>query len=139
MMKLLKVGDRVFFDDDEHLVVALSGVRVRLEAADGAASVVLVSHLVDSPGFAILGQSDADRPRAMTRVVDRLPMDGFGIVRRVHRPEGGHRRVHQRCRGQRQGPSPWRAGSRSPALGHVVRDRIPRRILAGQQSGKRSS
>ncbi|MBY6386611.1 DDE-type integrase/transposase/recombinase (plasmid) [Rhodococcus erythropolis] len=59
MTKLLKVGDRIFFDDDEHLVVALSGVRVRLEAADGTASVVLVSHLVDSPGFAILGQSDA--------------------------------------------------------------------------------
>lgn len=55
MTQLLKIGDRVLFDDVEHEVVALAGTRVRLVAPNGTPSAVLVSHLVGSPGFAILG------------------------------------------------------------------------------------
>jgi hypothetical protein len=54
--RLLCVGDRVLFDDIEHQVVALAGTQVRLVAADGTPSVVLLSHLVGSPGFMFLGE-----------------------------------------------------------------------------------
>ncbi|GAA5049907.1 hypothetical protein [Nocardia callitridis] len=40
------------------MVAALSGVRVRLSAPDGTATAVLVSHLVGSSGFAIVGEAE---------------------------------------------------------------------------------
>ncbi|MDF3313400.1 Mu transposase C-terminal domain-containing protein [Rhodococcus sp. T2V] len=58
MTRLLKIGDRVVFDGAEHVVAGLSGVWVRLAAPDGTAAAVLVTHLVNSPGFAIVGPSE---------------------------------------------------------------------------------
>ncbi|KQY38747.1 integrase [Nocardia sp. Root136] len=58
MTKLLLVGDRVIYDGTEHVVVGLSGTQVRLTAADGTATVVLLAHLVDSADFAVLGRVD---------------------------------------------------------------------------------
>jgi hypothetical protein len=60
MRRLLHVGDRVLFEDAEHQVTAVSGTWVRLLPADGTAaavpSAVLLTHLVGSPGFAILSE-----------------------------------------------------------------------------------
>jgi hypothetical protein len=58
MMGLLRVGNRVLFEDAEHQVAALTGTWVRLVAtADSTPSAVLLTHLVGSPGFAVIGAS----------------------------------------------------------------------------------
>ncbi|MEU3626785.1 TnsA-like heteromeric transposase endonuclease subunit [Amycolatopsis coloradensis] len=63
--RLLCVGDRVLFDDIEHQVVALAGTQVRLVAADGTPSVVLLSHLVGSLGFMFLSGEPAPAANAL--------------------------------------------------------------------------
>lgn len=50
---VLRPGDRVSFDGDEHQVVGLSGTVVRLRS-DAGEQLVLAGHLVASPGFAVL-------------------------------------------------------------------------------------
>jgi hypothetical protein len=57
MRRVLRVGDRVLYDGAEHQVVAVSGSWVRLTAADRPPSAVLVTHLVASEGFEILGET----------------------------------------------------------------------------------
>jgi hypothetical protein len=58
MMGLLRVGNRVLFEDAEHQVAALTGTWVRLVAtADSTPSAVLLTRLVGSPGFAVIGAS----------------------------------------------------------------------------------
>lgn len=47
----LRVGDRVRMDDRLHTVVGLSGTTVRLLDEAGAASLVLLPHLLASEGF----------------------------------------------------------------------------------------
>ncbi|WP_246239799.1 integrase [Acrocarpospora corrugata] len=42
------------FDDEEYQVVALAGTSVRLRSAGGAEMVVLLPHLLGSPGFALV-------------------------------------------------------------------------------------
>ncbi|MFI0794758.1 hypothetical protein ACH4OY_19030 [Micromonospora rubida] len=54
-MRLLRGGDRVVFEDVEQQVVALTGSRVRLVGPDGTPTAVLLMHLVDSPGFRVVG------------------------------------------------------------------------------------
>ncbi|WP_019889407.1 DDE-type integrase/transposase/recombinase [Streptomyces purpureus] len=56
---VLRTGDWVSFDDNDHQVVALSGTSVRLRSSDGSETVVLASYLMASPGFAVTG---ADPP-----------------------------------------------------------------------------
>lgn len=56
-MRVLRVGDRVLYDGTEHQVVAVSGSWVRLTAANRPPSAVLVTHLVASDGFEILGET----------------------------------------------------------------------------------
>ncbi|RKT88112.1 Mu transposase, C-terminal [Saccharopolyspora antimicrobica] len=63
MIRMLRVGDRVVFDEVEHLVAAVTGSWVRLVAPDGVPSAVLLAHLVDSPGFAIVGHDDTTDAR----------------------------------------------------------------------------
>ncbi len=48
-------GDWVTYDDGDHQVVALAGTSVRLRSVTGAESVVLVSHLMAAPDFAVTG------------------------------------------------------------------------------------
>jgi putative transposase len=55
---VLRVGDRVSFDGDEHLVVGLAGTLVRLRADSGAEQVVLAGHLMAAPDFAVGGTPD---------------------------------------------------------------------------------
>jgi putative transposase len=51
---VLRVGDRVAFDGEEHLVVGLAGTSVRLRADAGSEQVVLAGHLMAAPDFAVL-------------------------------------------------------------------------------------
>ena len=51
---VLRVGDQVLFDATEHTVVALAGTSVRLVSPMGQVTVVLLAHLLASPGFGLL-------------------------------------------------------------------------------------
>lgn len=74
-MQLLHVGDRVLLDDIEHQVVALAGTRVRLAPVDGVPSVMLLSHLVGSPGFAILGADESTELALGGQRLDDVPAE----------------------------------------------------------------
>ncbi|ONI90876.1 integrase [Saccharothrix sp. ALI-22-I] len=50
----LRVGDRVAFDGEEHLVIGLAGTSVRLHADSGTQQVMLAGHLMAAPDFAVL-------------------------------------------------------------------------------------
>ncbi|WP_258527971.1 TnsA-like heteromeric transposase endonuclease subunit [Streptomyces sp. NBRC 110611] len=52
---VLRPGDWVTFNGDEHQVVALAGTAVRLRSAGGAESVVLASYLMAAPDFVVTG------------------------------------------------------------------------------------
>jgi transposase InsO family protein len=76
VMQLLNIGDQIMFDDVEHQVVALVGTRVRLVAADGTPSVVLLGHLLASPGFSILGATaPAAAPSLGGHLLDDVPAE----------------------------------------------------------------
>jgi hypothetical protein len=51
---VLRLGDRVSFGGEEHLVAGLAGTSVRLRADSGAEPVVLAGHLMSAPDFAVL-------------------------------------------------------------------------------------
>jgi putative transposase len=51
---MLRVGDRVVFDGDEHLVVGLAGPAVRLRSDTGTEQVVLAGHLMAAHDFVVL-------------------------------------------------------------------------------------
>jgi putative transposase len=51
---VLRIGDRVVFDDDEHLVVGLAGPAVRLRSDAGAEQLLLVGYLMAAPDFAVV-------------------------------------------------------------------------------------
>ena len=51
---VLRVGDQVTFNGDEHLVVGLAGSAVRLRADTGGEQVLLAGHLVAAADFAVL-------------------------------------------------------------------------------------
>lgn len=55
MRKVLRVGDLVLYEAVEHQVVAVSGSWVRLIAPGRPPAAVLLTHLVSSDGFTILG------------------------------------------------------------------------------------
>ncbi|KLO27167.1 MULTISPECIES: Mu transposase C-terminal domain-containing protein [Mycobacterium] len=55
---VLRPGDRVEFDGGEHQVLGLVGTAVRLRSGEGVEQVVLVSHLLSSAAFALLGHDD---------------------------------------------------------------------------------
>ncbi|MEU4178912.1 hypothetical protein [Streptomyces sp. NPDC026589] len=52
---VLRPGDWVSFDGDDHQVVGLAGTAVRRRSAGGAESVVLASYLMAAPDFAVTG------------------------------------------------------------------------------------
>lgn len=66
---MLRVGDRVLFDEQTFTVVGYAGTRVRLADASGVAQVVLLGHLLASPGFALL---DTVAPAARVEPVGLL-------------------------------------------------------------------
>jgi putative transposase len=52
---VLRPGDWVQFDGDEHQVVGLTGTSVRLRSAVGVEQIVLAGHLMAAPGFTVVG------------------------------------------------------------------------------------
>jgi len=56
--RVLKPGDRVRFDGDEHLVTGLAGTSVRLRSNSGHHQVVLAGHLMAAPDFAVLDAAE---------------------------------------------------------------------------------
>ncbi|GAA2707274.1 Mu transposase C-terminal domain-containing protein [Micromonospora olivasterospora] len=81
MTRLLRVGDRVVFDGAEHQVSVLSGSWVRLVGPDGTPRAVMLTHLVGSPDFDIVG-ADPGEPR--TVLADHVLADvGEDVARRA--------------------------------------------------------
>ncbi|CRK55296.1 possible transposase [Alloactinosynnema sp. L-07] len=54
MRSVLRPGDRIGFDGDEHLVTGLAGTAVRLRSDSGVEQVLLVGHLTAASDFAVL-------------------------------------------------------------------------------------
>ncbi|WP_433282870.1 Mu transposase C-terminal domain-containing protein [Pseudonocardia xinjiangensis] len=75
-MQLLHVGDRVLFEDAEHQVAALAGTWVRLVAtADGTPRAILLTHLVGSSGFEILGVAQPAAAAPLATSLEDLSQD----------------------------------------------------------------
>jgi transposase InsO family protein len=69
---VLRVGDRVVVDGQQHTIVGLSGPRVRLLGDDGAAQVVLLSYLLASGDLRLLDAPPA-QPLPPFGLLDSLP------------------------------------------------------------------
>lgn len=78
---VLRVGDRVMVDGDQHTIVGLAGPRVRLLGDDGATQVVLVSWLLAN-GDLQLVDAPAPQPLPPFGLLDSLPDP---VDRRTHR------------------------------------------------------
>jgi transposase InsO family protein len=83
--QLLCLGDRVLFDDVEHRVVALAGTQVRLVADDGTPNVVLLAHLVGSPGFEVLSEQPTPAPALAGQLLTDVPAEVAGRAREWER------------------------------------------------------
>jgi hypothetical protein len=70
---VLRLGDRVQFDGDEHTVVGMTGTAVRLHRIGIGDSVVLLAHLLADPEFCLL---DHDRSEAQ-RLSEYGLLDGL--------------------------------------------------------------
>ncbi len=81
---VLRPGDWVGFDGEDHQVVGLAGVSVRLRSATGAESVVLVSYLLASPSFAVLDGAGMPGLEPFG-LLDGLPEDVLGPARKWQR------------------------------------------------------
>lgn len=71
--QVLRIGDRVRFEDDEWSVTGLDGTRVRLADDTGRAQLLLAGHLLGSPGFRLLGAGPAARSLDPVGLLDALP------------------------------------------------------------------
>jgi putative transposase len=81
---VLRVGDWIHCDDDEHQVVALTGTAVRLRSCTGTVSVVLLSFLLTAPGFTVIGGAPAPTVEPFG-LLDSLPAE---LVARAREWEG---------------------------------------------------
>jgi transposase InsO family protein len=81
---VLRPGDWVQFDGGDHQVVALAGVSVRLRSAAGAESVVLASHLMSSPGFAVVDGEPLPELEPFG-LLDSLPADVLATAKEWER------------------------------------------------------
>lgn len=70
---VLRVGDRVFFEDIEHTVVGIEGVAVRLHGDDGRDQALLLPYLLSSDGFALVGTAGDQAEFASAGVLESLP------------------------------------------------------------------
>lgn len=78
---VLRLGDWVVFDGDEHVVVGLSGTSVRLRADTGVEQVVLAAHLMGAVDFTVLDA--APRPAVEPfGMLDALPADVVAAAER---------------------------------------------------------
>ena len=84
-MRVLRVGDTVIFDGSEHRVVAMSGTSVRLAGPGGTPAVVLLSHLVASEGFTLLGGQDVPAGAARVMTLEDVPAEAAATAREWER------------------------------------------------------
>lgn len=76
---VLRIGDQVLFEGGEHTVAALAGTSIRLASPSGQARVVLLAHLLSSPGFELVGGARLPGLRGLG-LLDELSDD---LVRRA--------------------------------------------------------
>ncbi|MEO3781393.1 Mu transposase C-terminal domain-containing protein [Micromonospora sp. B11E3] len=81
---VLRVGDRVLFDGRAVTVAGYEGTRVRLVGDGGDAQVVLLGHLLASPGFELLSGAPARRVDPVG-LLDVLPAQVLARVRQWQR------------------------------------------------------
>ncbi|MGO8965820.1 MAG: hypothetical protein ACLP75_22910 [Mycobacterium sp.] len=81
---VLRPGDWVALDGGEHQVVALAGTSVRLRASEGTEQVMLSTHLLSLPGFAVLGH-DEDSALAPFGLLETLPLAAVAAAREWER------------------------------------------------------
>jgi transposase InsO family protein len=81
---VLRVGDRVGVDGQQHTIVGLSGPQVRLLGDDGAAQVVLLSYLLASGDLQLLNAPPA-QPLPPFGLLDSLPDPVARRARSWHR------------------------------------------------------
>lgn len=85
-MRVLRIGDTVTFDGSEHRVVGMSGTSVRLAGTDGTVTVVLLSHLVASDGFAVVaGQAVPAATPAQVMTLEDVPAEAAAAAREWER------------------------------------------------------
>lgn len=78
---VLRVGDRVLFEEGEHTVVGIEGVMVRLHGADGRDQALLLPFLLASDGFALVGLSGDETEFASAGVLESLPPEAVAEAR----------------------------------------------------------
>ncbi|WP_331719943.1 Mu transposase C-terminal domain-containing protein [Streptomyces sp. NBC_00147] len=71
--RLLRAGDQVTFDGRLHTVAALEGTAVRLVDEAQSASVVLLAHLLASPGFKVITAVEPRPPVPPAGALEGLP------------------------------------------------------------------
>ncbi|MCO6004925.1 integrase [Actinoallomurus purpureus] len=81
---VLRPGDWVQFDGGEHQVVGLAGMSVRLRSAAGGESVVLASHLMGAPGFALIDGEPLPQVEPFG-LLDSLPAEVLAAAREWER------------------------------------------------------
>ncbi|WP_280185675.1 MULTISPECIES: Mu transposase C-terminal domain-containing protein [Nocardia] len=76
---MVRVGDRVVFDGDEHVVVGLSGTSVRLRSDAGSEQVLLASYLMGASDFQVIGGEPvaAVEPHGL---LDALPAEALAAA-----------------------------------------------------------
>ena len=83
-MAILRPGDWVRFDGDDHQIVALAGVSVRLKSTAGIEMVVLAAHLMGSSGFEVIAGAPVPQ-LAPLGLLDALPADAVAAAREWER------------------------------------------------------
>ncbi|SCE26119.1 Mu transposase, C-terminal [Streptomyces sp. OspMP-M43] len=78
---VLRVGDRVLFEDNEHTVVGIEGVTVRLHGDAGRDQALLLPYLLSSDGFALVGTASEKAEFASAGVLESLPPEAVAEAR----------------------------------------------------------
>ncbi|MET8878378.1 hypothetical protein [Nocardia sp. NPDC004604] len=98
---VLRVGDRVVFDGDEHSVVGLSGGPVRLRADSGVEQVVLAAYVMAAVDFAVLDA--APQPAVEPFGLRMWLLRRSGGVSMSSRSGPACHQIQRRTRGRRMG------------------------------------
>lgn len=78
---VLRPGDRIHFDGEEHQVVGLAGTTVRLRSYVGAEQIVLAGHLMASPGFSVVDTEPTPTVEPFG-LLDALPNEVLAAAKR---------------------------------------------------------
>ncbi|WP_245724698.1 hypothetical protein [Micromonospora citrea] len=84
-LPVLRVGEWVRFDGDEHQVVALAGTSVRLRSRGGVAQVVLLAFLLAAADFELLDEQQAVPAVEPLGLLETLPHEVLERARRWER------------------------------------------------------